>query len=256
MTLEHMTHSERRKATRAFPVLISAPQSSGKTYAMEQLSVEDKSRTVYVCFETKHLPNDDWSDYRTVIMIKPPGVIPPERAHLYTNYDNIKFKTPEEMKIQIAATFASDLVDRIVLDSTTSMHSILERHYVVVSKNFTVWTMYAQEILEWLAIIKENTMHFGKLSYMIGHTVPARNSTSDDISPYVQIKGSVFPIGSYEGNFNTCLTMEDHKFIADNDNSYDPTRIAASLSPYESETNSLAIVEEDLIGLYIKPKEA
>ena len=52
-----------------------------------------------------------------------------------------------------------------------------------------------------------------------------------------------------ESHFNTVLTIDDHKLIADNDNAYDSTRINKALSPYESEANSLAELEATLTSI-------
>ena len=118
----------------------------------------------------------------------------------------------------------------------------------------TVWQLYLAEILEWLALIKEENNFHNKFVYVFGHNVPARNSKDkDNADPYIQIKGTGFPKGSYESNFNTVIAIEDHQFIADNHDTYSPTRIHKSLSPYTSETNSLAELETALTSIYTTP---
>lgn len=245
----------RRRMTRAYPVLIVSKQGGGKTYAMEQLSTEDKSRTVYINFENKNLPNDFGDEYRTIICVKPSGLIPADEQHLYKDYENVKFKTLEEMKQYCRKALAHPDVDRMVFDSTTSMHDQLERHYVTVSKGFTIWSLYGAEILAWLALIKEENNFNNKFVYVFGHNVPAKNSKNiEDSDPYIQIKGSQFPRGAYESNFNTVISVENHAFIADNDDTYSPTRIHKSLSPYASNENSLSELEEDLSKLFLEPQ--
>jgi len=253
MILEGKDLIERRRIAKAYPVLIAAKQGTGKTAAMEFLSDEDKKRTVYINFENKSLPNDFGDEYRTIYMVKPSTMSASERVGNYKDYDNVKYKTLDELKLLMKKIFAHKDIDRVVLDSTTSLHEQIERHYVTTSKGFTVWTQYAQEILEWLSIIKEETMVNGKFCYVIGHQLPAKNANiKDEEEPYIQIKGNTFPRGVYEGNFNTVLTIIDHKFVADNDDSYNPTKIHKSLNPYESEENSMAELEETLGSLYVK----
>ena len=251
-TLKGVDKLTARKMTRAFPVLVLGKQGSGKTFSMEQLSSDEKARTIYINFENKNLPNDFGDEYRTVVQVKPAGMLAPEVAHLYVDYDNVKYKTLEEMKIYCRKALAHKDVDRMVFDSTTSMHEQLERHYVSVSKGFTVWTTYAAEILNWLSLLKEETNFNNKFVWVFGHNVPPKNSKNmEEADPYVQIKGNTFPRGSYEANFNTVINVEDHMFTADNDDSFNPTRIHKTLSPYTSETNSLQELEAALSALYL-----
>jgi len=256
-TLEGVERSIRRRMTRAYPVLITGKQGAGKTYAMEQLTPEEKARTVYVNFENKNLPNDFGDEYRSIYCVKPSGLIPPDEQHLYVDYENVKYKTLEELKLLVRKALAHKDVDRMIFDSTTSMHAQLEKHYVSVSKGFTIWQLFADEVGTWLQLLKEETNFNNKLVYILGHNVPPKNNkNTDEADPYIQIKGSTFPKGTYEANFNTVLTLEDHKFIADNEDMYSPTKIHKSLSPYESDGNSLHELEEVLTKLYLPQTDA
>jgi len=69
--------------------------------------------------------------------MKPLGDIPKSKSHLYTDYDNIKYKTLSELAIYIRKALAHKDVDRIVIDSFTALVDQLELHYVTVSKGLT-----------------------------------------------------------------------------------------------------------------------
>ena len=249
MTLKGMTLAERRKVTRAWPVLISGFPNSGKSYSMEQLSKEDLERTIYINTENKVLPNIFGDEIRTIIMLKPEGLIPPERAHLYKDYDNVKFKTLSELQLYIRKALAHEDVDRIVLDSFTALVDALESHFVSTHNGFTIWNQYNQELHSWLSLIKEETMAQGKFFYVLGHYVPSKDPKDADSEKFTKVSGNKW-FRLIEASFNNVLTIDDHKFTADNSNTYDSTRIHASLSPYESKENSMAELEEVLGNIY------
>ena len=251
MTLENLSLGERRKITRAWPVLISSFPNAGKSYSLEQLPEEELARTIYINTENKVLPNLFGDELRTIIMLKPEGLIPPEKSHLYKDYDNVKFKTLSELQLYIRKALAHKDVDRIVLDSFTALVDALESHYVSIHNGFTVWAAYNNAIHEWLALIKEETMMQAKFFYVLGHYVPSKDPKDTDSEKFTKVSGNKWH-RLIEASFNNVLTIDDHKFVADNDNLYDSTRIHASLSPYESKHNSMAELEEALGNLYTK----
>jgi len=251
-----MSIQDKRRITKAYPVLICAPVGAGKTRSMEQLAPEDKKRTVYICLDNKDLLDSFEDEYRTVVYPKPEGIIPPERAKLYVDYDNIKFKTLSELELYLRAAMEHPEVDRIVIDSVTKMNEELETKLVTTTKGFTTWSEYGKAIMEWVKLFKEEQRYSGKLVYVFAHYTPAKNSSdSADAERFVQTKGNIWKRGDYEGHFNTVVEIQDHKFIADNEDNWSSTRIHGSLSPYESEENSLPELEDALTSLYYKKEQ-
>ena len=101
---------------------------------------------------------------------------------------------------------------------------------------------------DWFTLLKSETRFNGKFVYVLGHYKPAQDPKDTESETFTQVKGKEFyrMVGSH---FNTVLTLDDHKFIADNDNAYDSTRVHKALSPYESEANSLAELESTLTSI-------
>ena len=261
MTLENLDISTRRKLTRMSPVLVSSFPNTGKSFCVEQLSDEDKKRTIIVDLENKGLPNSFDDEYRTIIRIMPSGVVPPEKAHLYVDYDNVKFKTLDKLMPYIRAALAHKDVDRMVIDSFSSLVEKLEVLYVTVSKGFTVWNAYNAELSEWFALLKEETRFNAKFVYILGHYRPSKAAKSADgkvttdteAEKYTLVKGTVH-FRMVEANFNCVLSLEDHKLFADNDDAYNSTRIHKDLNPYESELNSFKELEEKFAEVFLPAK--
>jgi hypothetical protein len=255
MTLKDLDLTERRKLTRMSPTLISSFPGTGKSYAVEMLTEEEKQRTVVVDVEGKGLPNDFDDQYRTVVRMKPLGDIPKERAHLYNDYDNVKYKTLSELALYLRKALAHKDVDRIVMDSFTALVDQLELHYVTTSKGFTIWNSYNHEITEWFALLKEEVRFNGKYLYVLGHYRPAKADKTGKVDEAAErhtlVKGTMH-YRMVESHFNCVLSVEDHKLVADNDNAWDSTRIHKELSPYESEVNSLAEFEKAVANLLNK----
>ena len=58
-----------------------------------------------------------------------------------------------------------------------------------------------------------------------------------------------------EANFNSVLTIENHKFVADNDNEYDSTRINEKLNPLETKDNSIQELEQLIADTFLAKSE-
>ena len=257
MTLEGIDLKERRRLTRAYPVLIAGKQGVGKTSCIETLTDEEKARTVYFDLDNKVLPNDMGDEYRTIIRLKPLGQILPDQVRLYKDRDNIKFKTITELKIYFSAAINHKDVDRIIIDSITALHTDIEKHYVSVSKGFTVWQLYRQEIADWLNIIKSETLFAGKFTYLFAHYFQAKNANlHDEEERFIQIQGNGFPRGTYESNFSTIVEVVDHQLISDNDDVYSSTRIHRSLSPLQTEENDIKDLEDNYLTKIGQAKES
>ena len=255
MTLQNLTLPERKRLTRDYPLLISSRPGAGKSRSIETLSPEDKKRTVLLDLEGKGLPNDFDDDYRTVIRIKPSGMIPPDKAHLYVDYDNVKYKSLSELQIYIRKALSHPDVDRLVIDSFSALVDQLESHFVTVNNGFTTWVNYSKELTEWFSLLKEETRFNAKYVYILGHYTPSKDPKDTDAEKFTKVKGTMH-YRMVESHFNCVLSItDDHKFYADNDNAYDSTRCNAKLSPYESKDNSIAELEETFAELYAKPTQ-
>ena len=236
MTLKDKTLEERKKLTKAYPMLISAYAGSGKSTCVEFLPEEDKARTIIFLAENKQLPEDDESLYRTIYRLKTEGENP-------TDSGNVKFRTIEEYLPLIKKAIAHEEVDRIVLDSFTAYVDTLERTYTKLHNGFTIWVEFSKHLYDLFAVLKNETYTHAKYVYILGHYVPSKDAKERDGERFTKVAGSKH-YRMVEANFNTVLTIEDFKFVADNEDQFSSTRIKRSLNPYESKENSLAELEE------------
>jgi hypothetical protein len=257
MNLKDLPLADRRKLTRMSPTLVSSFPNAGKSFCVEGLPEEEKQRTIIIDLESKGTPNDFDDQYRTVVRIKPVGMIPPEKAHLYVDYENVKYKSLPELMVYMRAALAHPDVDRIVIDSFTSLVDQLELYFVTLSNGFTVWLKYSQELTEWFSLLKEEARFNAKYIYVLGHYRPSKPTKDGKIDTeaerFTVVKGTMHH-KLVESNFNCVLTIEDHKLVADNSNEYDSTRIHQKLSPYESQLNSFKEFEEDVAKIF-QPQE-
>jgi len=132
MNFKEKPIAERRKLLRNYPLLISGPPNTGKTAAIETLSDEDKSRTVFFDLEGKGLVEDYEDQYFRVVRFKP-MVVEPGKEAMYTDYENVKFKTLPELKVYFESIMASDQVDRVIIDSFTALVDTAEKYYATVN---------------------------------------------------------------------------------------------------------------------------
>lgn len=246
MTLENIDLDQRKKLTRAYPVLISAFPKAGKSAAVEFLPPEDKKRTILFDVENKGLPEDDPDQYRSVYRFKP--TTPDAKTKGYKDEGNVKYLTIEDMMKRMQQAIAHPEVDRVIVDSFTAFVAEFERHYVTTSNGFTVWNKYNQMLHDFFALIKEETHTHGKFVYILGHYKPAKDKKDSESEKFTQVKGRDH-FRMVESNFNTVLGLEDFKFVADNSDPYSSTRIKRSLNPYESDENSLDELEYALTGV-------
>ena len=238
MNLSGKTLEERKKLTKAYPMLISAYAGSGKSTCVEFLPEEDKARTIIFLAENKQLPEDDESLYRTIYRLKTEGENP-------TDSGNVKFRTIEEYLPLIKKAIAHEEVDRIVLDSFTAYVDTLERTYTKLHNGFTIWVEFSKHLYDLFAVLKNETYTHGKFVYVLGHYTQSKNPKEKDGERFTKVAGSKH-YRMVEANFNTVVTIEDFKFIADNEDAFSSTRIKRSLSPYESKQNDLGELESDL----------
>ena len=240
MNLSNIDLQTRKKLTKSYPVIIASAPCSGKSAAVETLPPEEKMRTIIFDLENKGLPEDLEDEYYKVIKM-----VSIDSADRPADHDNVIYKTIEEILPYFRKAVASDKIDRIIIDTFTAFVAELERHYVTVSNGYTVWNSYNQQLHDFFRTIKEETYAHGKLIYVLGHYKPSKDKKDSDAEKFMVVKGNAH-YRLVESHFNTVVTIEQFKFIADNTAEYDSTRIKRSLSPYESKENSLVELEEDL----------
>lgn len=252
MNLQGKTLEERKKLTRSYPVLISSFPKAGKSSAVETLSDEDKARTIIYDVEGKGLPDDDESKYRAIIKLKDSSK--PDLAYLYEDEGNVKYRDLTSMMNHMRKALAHEEVDRIVIDSFTALVDEYAKYYVTVSNGYTVWTLYNGELYDWFRMLKEETYTHGKFVYVLGHYTPAKPikdaktgkiTVDNESEKFTKVKGSDH-FRMVESHFNTVVTIEDYKFVADNGNEFDSTRVRRSINPIETTTNCLNELEEIL----------
>jgi hypothetical protein len=238
MTLENLDLQQRKKLTKSYPVVIAGFPGCGKSAAVEMLPAEEKMRTMFFDLEGKGLPEDMEDEYYKVIKLKPI-----DSTKAYKDEGNIIYKSIEEVLPYFSKAMASSKIDRVVIDTFTAYVAEAERYYVTVSNGFTVWNQYNQILHDLFRVIKEETYVHGKFVYLLGHYKPSKDKKDADAEKFMVVKGNAH-FRMCESHFNTVLTIEDFKFMADNSATYDSTRIKRSLSPFESKENSLAELEE------------
>ena len=253
MTLEDKSPAERARLTRLYPMLISSRPGAGKSRAIEQLPPEELKRTIYIDLENKGTPNLFDDDFYKVVRIKPEGLIPADKVHLYKDTKNVLYKSLSELMLYIRKALASPKIDRLILDSFTALVDQLEAHYVTVNNGFTTWVQYSKALTEWFSLLKDETRFNAKFVYVLGHYVPAKDSKDTDAEKFTKVKGTMH-YRMVEANFNSVLTINDHKFIADNDNEWDSTRINEKLNPLETKDNSIQELEQLIADTFLTTK--
>lgn len=254
MTLEDKSPAERARLTRLYPMLISSKPKAGKSRAMEQLPPEELKRTIYVDLENKGSPNLFDDDFYKVIRIKPEGLIPADKAHLYKDTEDVLYKSLSELMLYIRKALASPKIDRLVIDSFTALVDQLEAHYVTVHNGFTTWVQYSKALTDWFTLLKDETRFNSKFVYVLGHYTPSKDAKDTEAERFTKVKGTMH-YRMVEANFNSVLTIENHKFIADNDNEYDSTRINEKLNPLETKDNSIQELEQLIADTFLTKAE-
>ena len=227
------TAEERRPLTKSFPVLLSSMPGGGKSSASEFLTPEEKKRTVILNFDAKELPEDEESDYFLV-------------KH-FTN-DDPKLDMFSALG-SIRKAIANKNVDRIIIDTFSGYYKDL---WLLCKKKYTGWDVsnnYNANIAEFLNLIKTETATHCKFVYVYAHYKPIKKDLGEKKT--VVTKGNEW-YAMVESEFNTVIeaVVENGKFyfMADNGDEFTSTRVRRSMNPLQTEENSLAELEEILVG--------
>jgi len=232
MTLNKVSLVERRKLTSSFPVLISGETSSGKSFAVSQLSEEDKARTVIFNFDNKAISEDD-SKFLKV----------------YQGFDITDIDMIEKIETNIMKATASDKVDRVVCDTFTLMTKLFNRWAAEHFSGFDVWNAYNNAITSILETIKTATLTYCKFTYVTAHYPPRVGGTG--AKRYVTTKGKEHT-NIIEESFSTVVEsyMSDRAFWFEADVFDEKTTTKTKLpeGSFRIKRTSLNDLEEVLAG--------
>jgi hypothetical protein len=240
MILKGIEGNMKPKLVKSYPVLIVSAPSSGKSSAIEFLSTEDKTRTVILDADNKDLPEDDLSLYKQIIKIKPI-----ENELDLKDTDNIKYREIYEIIPLLKKAIQSPNVDRVIIDTFSNLVSDAELYFHKTANGYDRWKEYNDFLAEFFSMIKSFTKTYGKFVYVFGHYKPNKSINDLDGESFCFVKGNVH-YRLVESHFNTVITLKDFKFVADNLNSSDSTKIRRDLSPFSTKVNSLDELEKAL----------
>ena len=190
MNLEGVELSERKKLTSHFVILITGDTGSGKSYAISNMSKEDKARTVVFNFDEKSISEDD-----------------SEFLKIYSGFKVQDFELVSTIEAEILKAVSSDKVDRIIIDTFTSMTKLINRWASFNFRGYDVWGNYNNSITQIIHTLKSGTLTYGKFGYVMGHYPPKEGN---DIKRYLTTKGREHT-NIIEEQFNTVV----ESFIAD-----------------------------------------
>ena len=120
--------------------------------------------------------------------------------------------------------------------------------------NVTTWVQYSKALTDWFSLLKDETRFNAKFVYVLGHYTPSKDSKDTEAEKFTKVKGTMH-YRMVEANFNSVLTIDNHKFIADNDNEYDSTRINEKLNPLETKDNSIQELEQLIADTFLAKSE-
>ena len=200
MLLEKQDLTERKKLTSHYPVLLASETGSGKSFAFAQLSDAEKARTVVFNFDNKAISEDD-----------------SQFLYVYHSFDVEDIEMVDKIEQGIMKSFASDKVDRILVDTFTLMTKLFNRWAANHFTGFDVWNAYNNSITRIIEAIKSCTLTYGKFSYVTAH-YPPRLGHAPNTKRYVTTKGKEHT-NVVEESFSTVVetVMEERefKFVAD-----------------------------------------
>ena len=269
MNLKGKTTLEKQQLTSQYPVLIPGANASGKTTALENLSKEDKERTVVFNFDGKPVgigPQDFKSVYSIAsnkeALEERLNTLPPKakeyREHieniLATSYFIDDSEAVDKIVEDITSVTFTPSVDRIVLDSFSSMTDFVETWARANFAGREVWANYGYGVQRIQQVLKEATLHGMKFVYVYSHHdfIPAAQY---DTTPkqVVAVKGGIMN-NNVEVGYNTIIyshVTEEGKrmFSCDSDSTLDTSRTKLLDSKFSFERTSLDDIELYLNGL-------
>ena len=263
MNLENIKLVDRKRLTSHYPVLLIGADSSGKSFALENMSIEDKKRTIVLNFDTKPVGEPD--DFAAVFSVSSsmdrlteqlnqlPAEAEDHRKHLKqilaTSYfvDDIE-AVDKIVKHIFQATF-SDKIDRIVIDTFTALVDFCESWANTCFSGRDVWANYGFGVQKIQQALKEATWTGAKFTYVFAHhdRIPANVY---EITPKqaIAVKGGIMK-NNVETSYNTIifsfLNEEGSRmFLCDANNPIDSSRTKLLESKFKFKRTSLDDIEQ------------
>ena len=184
MNLKNKELVERKKLTSHYPLLIAGDTGSGKSTALSNMNLIDKKRTVIFNFDEKHISENDEEFYKVISGFK------------ISDFDLIN-----KLDTAILKYAKDDNVDRIVIDTFTSMTKLINRWSAEHHRGFDIWNAYNNSITQLINTIKTATLIYGKFGIVMGHYPPKENG---NIKRYLTTKGKEHT-NVIEEQFNTVV---------------------------------------------------
>lgn len=285
MNLKDLSLTEAKMATSHFPLLLTGANSSGKSRALENMSAEDKARTVVLNYDIKPIGDGSPSEFHTLFSISSTAeTLDNQIAVLNAKGKELKAENPQHpalprLREQVAhiknikktsyfiddveavdkmvadiLTFTFDPdVDRLVVDTFSSLVDFCEAW---ANKNFAgreVWANYGTALQKILQAIKEATIFGSKYTYIYAHHafIPALQYATTP-KEVVAVKGGIMK-NNVETHFNTVVfayvTEDGHRmFECDVNNSLDTSRTKLVEGKFSFVRESLDDLEQLFAG--------
>jgi len=265
MNLEKFSIVEKQAATMHWPVLIVGSNSSGKTFALENMPAEDKKRTMVLNFDNKPigLKTDEFAAVFSISSSKDKleeqlAALPPEADEYRKHFKKVIASTyfmddvesvDKVVKHILKATF-SPKIDRIVVDSFTNLDLFAEYWGQANAPDSRAgWGLYGAALQQIMQAVKEATIFGFKFTYVYGHHsfIPAAQY---DTTPkkVTEVKGNIMK-GNVETGFNTIIYSHRLEcgtivYECDSANQMDTSRTKLVDTKFRFERTSLDDIEQ------------
>ena len=263
MTLENLPLADKAKYTSQFPVLLVGANNAGKSFALENMSADDKKRTIVLNFDTK--PVGEPGDFAAVFAVSSSmdkiteqmNLLPKEATEYREHFQKILATSyfiddPEAIdKIVdhiLKATF-SPKIDRIVVDTLTAMIDFCEAWANTCFSGRDIWAKYGFAVQKIQQALKEATIFGSKFTYVFAHHdyIPAHLYATTP-KQVIAVKGGIMK-NNVETAYNTIIFAylnEDgnRMFQCDSNNSLDTSRTKLLESKFKFKRHSLDDIEQ------------
>jgi len=269
MTLENKSILEKKQLTLQFPILLPGANASGKTTAIENMSTEDKKRTIILNFDTKPIGTTT-NEFAAVFAVSGSleavqtqmNALPAEaedyRKHfqqiIATSYFIDDVEVIDKIVGHISKAAFSPKIDRLILDAFSSMTDFVEAWANTNFAGREVWSNYGFGVQKIQQALKEATLHGMKFVYVFSHHdfIPAAQYATTP-KQVVAVKGGIMK-NNIEVGYNTIIyshVTEEGKrmFSCDSDSTIDTSRTKLIDSKFSFERTSLNDIELYLNGL-------
>lgn len=288
MNLKDFSITESSMATSHYPLLLTGSNSSGKSRALENMSTEDKARTVCFNFDVKPLGDGSPTEFYKLYSVASTAETLNKQIDLLSakgkemveegkdkKTDPTLIRFGQQIKhlkhIKSTSFYIDDIesidkivisildftynpdVDRIVVDTFSALVDFCEAW---ANHNFAgreVWANYGTALQKILQALKEATIFGHKYVYIYAHHefIPAHQYATT-AKQVVAVKGGIMK-GNVEVHFNTIVYAYvtedgDRKFECNVDNSLDTSRTKLVEGKFSFTRESLDDLEQLFSG--------